>query len=226
MTESEWVACTDPTPMLDFLRGQASERKLRLFGCGFCWHFWYRLPDERIRQAWEVAERYADGCATEEERTQAIRPLLLEERLPLWRQKGRNVEAGSLEENLLAYLHQAAVGSLHLRPRWASLTLGPPRGWEALRPEQRRIICTILHDVVGNIFRPAAIDSAVLDWDDGRGKKIAQSIYEGHAFERMPEVAEALEEAGCTDTAILDHCRQPREHVRGCWLLDLLLGKK
>jgi hypothetical protein len=192
MTEEEWLSCTDPEPMLEVLRGKSSDRKLRLFGCGFCWHFWHRLPDERIRQAWMVAERYADGCATEAERTQAIGPLLQEDQTPLWRQQGRKVEAGSREENLLAYLQQAAVGSLHLRPRWASLTLGPPRGWEALRPEHRQITCTILHDVMGNIFRPRVIDPGILSWNDGRVKKIAQAIYENHAFDRMAEMADAL----------------------------------
>src|SRR5262249_2665650 len=60
MTEAEWIACTDPQPMLEFLRGQVSSRKMRLFACACCRHSWRRLPDHRSRQGVEAAERYAD----------------------------------------------------------------------------------------------------------------------------------------------------------------------
>ncbi len=57
-------------------------------------------------------------------------------------------------------------------------------------------------------------------------QKIARGIYDDRAFDRMPILADALEEAGCTDIEILNHCRQPGEHFRGCWVVDLLLGKE
>ena len=56
--------------------------------------------------------------------------------------------------------------------------------------------------------------------------QIAQAIYDDRAFDRMPILADALEDAGCTDRAILDHCRSEGPHVRGCWVVDLLLGKE
>jgi hypothetical protein len=55
---------------------------------------------------------------------------------------------------------------------------------------------------------------------------LAQSIYTDRAFDRMPILADALEDAGCDNADILNHCRQPGEHVRGCWAVDLILGKK
>src|SRR6516162_11442846 len=67
MTESEWLASTDPKKMLEFLRGNASKRKLRLFACGFCRQFWHLLTDKRSQRAVEVAERYADGEGTDEQ---------------------------------------------------------------------------------------------------------------------------------------------------------------
>jgi hypothetical protein len=73
MTEAEWLACDDPGPMLDFLRGRPSERKLRLFACACCRRVWYLLRDKRSRRAVEVAEGYADGQATTEERAAARR---------------------------------------------------------------------------------------------------------------------------------------------------------
>ncbi len=70
-----------------------------------------------------------------------------------------------------------------------------------------------------------AFDAAWLAWNGGTVQKVAQSIYDERAFDRMPILADALEEAGCTNQDILGHCRQPREHVRGCWVVDLLLGE-
>jgi hypothetical protein len=81
----------------------------------------------------------------------------------------------------------------------------------------------LLRDIIGNPFQHVTIDPT---WRTGTVTKLAQAIYDERAFDRMPILADALEEAGCTDATILDHCRQPGEHVRGCWLVDLLLGKK
>jgi hypothetical protein len=78
----------------------------------------------------------------------------------------------------------------------------------------------------GNPFRPVTIDPAWLTWNDGTVVKLAEAIYDERAFDRMPILADALEEASCTNADILAHCRQPGEHVRGCWVVDLLLGKE
>jgi hypothetical protein len=64
-----------------------------------------------------------------------------------------------------------------------------------------------------------------LTWNDGTVIKIAQAIYNERAFERLPILADALEDAGCDNADILRHCREPGEHMRGCWVVDLLLGK-
>jgi hypothetical protein len=64
-----------------------------------------------------------------------------------------------------------------------------------------------------------------LTWNDGTVYKIALGIYEDDAFERMPILADALEDAGCDNADILAHCRGDGPHVRGCWVVDLLLGK-
>ena len=63
-------------------------------------------------------------------------------------------------------------------------------------------------------------------WNAGTVRRIAQAIYDDRAFDRMPILADALEDAGCDNADILNHCRESREHVRGCWVVDLLLGKE
>jgi hypothetical protein len=69
------------------------------------------------------------------------------------------------------------------------------------------------------------VETIWLAWNDGIVPKLAQAIYDDRVFDRLPILADALEEAGCTNADILNHCRQPGEHVRGCWVVDLLLGK-
>jgi hypothetical protein len=84
----------------------------------------------------------------------------------------------------------------------------------------------LVRDVFGNPFRPTpAVDDAWLAWNHGIIDKMARVIYDERAFDRMPVLGDALEEAGCADADILGHCRQASPHTRGCWLIDLLTGK-
>jgi hypothetical protein len=86
--------------------------------------------------------------------------------------------------------------------------------------------CALLRDLVGNLLRPLpSIDPGSVAWNDGAVGKLAQAVYENPAFDRLAVLADALEEAGCTDTDILQHCRGPGPHVRGCWVVDLILSK-
>jgi hypothetical protein len=101
--------------------------------------------------------------------------------------------------------------------------------WESvvstIRREEEFALTTILRHLFGNPFRPVFLNPAWLIWNDGTVQKLAQAIYDERAFDRMPILADALEDAGCTNQDILDHCRSGGEHVRGCWVVDLLLGK-
>ncbi|MFO0796468.1 MAG: hypothetical protein U0804_03265 [Gemmataceae bacterium] len=80
----------------------------------------------------------------------------------------------------------------------------------------------LLRDIVGNPFRPVAFDPA---WRTEAVVGLARGAYEDRAFDRLPVLADALEDAGCADAAVLAHCRGPGPHVRGCWVVDLVLGK-
>jgi hypothetical protein len=228
MTEQEWLACTDPQKMLEFLRGKASDRKLRLFAVACCRRIWPLMTDERSRRAVEVAERLADDMASQIE-------------LDLARKEARaaiptlhpSIDASggdrtSREAILRIVVTRAAwsavrvpVSSLHvaLRTAWVAEQRDP--AWHG-----EPWLSNLLRELVGNPFRPVFLDPAWLAWNDGTVRRLAQCIYEERAFDRLPILADALEEAGCADADILSHCRGPGPHVRGCWAVDAILGKE
>lgn len=94
------------------------------------------------------------------------------------------------------------------------------------KKEEREIQTLNLKDIMGNPFRPVATDPTWLSWHDGPVPRIAQAIYAERRFADLPILADALEEAGCNNADILSHCRSNGQHVRGCWVVDLILGKQ
>ncbi len=84
----------------------------------------------------------------------------------------------------------------------------------------------LVREVFGNPFRPFVVDPAWLTWDGGTVPGIAQGIYEESAFDRLPILADALEDAGCEDRVVVGHCRFGERHVKGCWVVDAVLGLK
>jgi hypothetical protein len=99
---------------------------------------------------------------------------------------------------------------------------------------EREIQANLLRDIFGNPFGPQlASDLSWETWHDRTLPKLAQAIYDERDLPggrldttRFGVLGDALEDAGCTDTEILAHCRGPGPHVRGCWVVDLLLGKE
>jgi hypothetical protein len=75
-------------------------------------------------------------------------------------------------------------------------------------------------------FQAPAVEPAWRSSNSGAAIQLAQGIYADRAFDRLPILADALEDGGCTNADILNHCRQPGEHVRGCWCVDLVLGRE
>jgi hypothetical protein len=95
---------------------------------------------------------------------------------------------------------------------------------EARLAAEQAIQCDLLRDIFAP-FAVAAVHPSCLAWNGNTIPKIAQGIYEDRAFDRLPILADALEDACCDNADILAHCRSGGEHVRGCWVVDLLLGK-
>jgi hypothetical protein len=224
MTEAEWLACADPQKMLEVLRRKASDRKLRLFAVACCRRVWHLLVDKRSRDAVEVAERFADGAATDQE--------LQDAKSNAWEFSLHIVH----EDERFFDLDQNALDAADA-PAWAaewSVDYGSEYSGCPLRvvvATQRALgtaegtsQANLVRCVFDNPFRAAALDPAILQGQDTTVLKLAQAIYNERAFDRLPVLAGALEEVGCHDAELLAHCREPGPHTRGCWVVDLILG--
>jgi hypothetical protein len=217
MTEADWLACNDPEPMLQFLcGGQASERKMRLLACACCRRVWDLLTDPRSRRAVEVAERFADRQATPRELGEALRDAAKAADLTSW------AAYWAANRKLSGPILNVFAAASALRRQ--DLQNGVA-DWDAALALKSRRQVRLVHEVMGNPFRPRALGPDWLAWESGVARHLAEGIYQEQAFERMGVLGDALEDAGCTDEVILGHCRGPGEHVRGCWVLDLILDK-
>jgi hypothetical protein len=101
------------------------------------------------------------------------------------------------------------------------LTAEQQQAWERERARQ----CDLLRCVFGNPFRPVTFDPSWVSTHDGVVLRLARLIYEERRWADLPVLGDALEDAGCRDEAVLAHCRGGGEHARGCWVVDLVLGR-
>jgi hypothetical protein len=229
VTEAEWLACTDPQKMLEFLRGKASDRKLRLFACACVRRVWHRLGEVAAPTEIEASERFADGQSSRNE-LRSIRSQLGARGGYSAAWAANNALHAVLENGADIAASRAAIYSAdflyYFTDEQKSLTdTGSREEAVAAREVERTELTCVLRDIFDNPFRPVAINPAWVAWNDGTVQKIAQAIYDERAFDRMPILADALEEAGCTNQDMLAHCRSGGEHVRGCWAVDLILGR-
>jgi hypothetical protein len=225
MTEAEWLATTRPYDLTHY-KACRSARKRRLLSAAFARRVLTLVPDDCYQPAIETAERYADGLATEEEMRKARRVTI-----KAWKER-KFAEAGNHAATAaLATLAKDAVMAVHaLEPAGhARASLTRP-DWQAGHDEETRVQCVLTRDVFGNPFRPV---KCVSSWLTPRVRALALGIYQERSLpagtlepDRLLVLADALEEAGCDNTDILAHCRGAGPHVRGCWVVDLLLGKE
>jgi hypothetical protein len=215
MTETEWKTCDNPKAMLGFLADERkpSERKLRLFSCACLRRVCNTLPDEQARKAVEVAERFADGLADEDEREQAL----------MQAARARNLGGQAARWVLVSVARTGAMMIVDVAGQIAACPRGQeydPSRWEAEWQAQ----CVLLRDLFGPLpFLPVAIAPS---WRTTHVLEVAQSIYDNWAFDRMLELGQSLYQVGCNDREILRHCVWSEEHARGCWVVDLVLAKQ
>jgi hypothetical protein len=213
MTEAEWLAGHDWVVMLHALRAVApvSNRKARLFGCACCRAAAHRFVHPASAGLVDLAERLADGLATEDERLAGL---------------AQSDEAldYAVDFGLAAYHMANAVEELledgEADPFIGSRQVAESLDWgEYERPKHARL----LHEHFGNPFRPVCFDPA---WRTDTALTLARQMYESREFSAAPILADALQDAGCDADDLLNHLRDPHAaHVRGCWALDLVLGK-
>jgi hypothetical protein len=239
MTEQEWLTSSDVLKMANLIsrwqgtsRRKVGRRKLRLFGCACCRQFWELMTDPRSRHAVETAERLADALATQAEANEGHKQALealrdLEERRwgERYRETGR--AHGWLESDEFIAL-QGACMVLDVQiggSTYATLGYSYSNGSSEypIYAKRRRWEADALRCLFGNPFRPVTMQPG---WRTEATQAIAAGIYAERGFAQLPVLADALLDAGCSDPQVLEHCRGGGVHVRGCWVVDLLLEKQ
>jgi hypothetical protein len=223
MTEEEWLneqygaqRMIGGLDSLRFHRTKTGRRKLRLYavGCGLI--VADKLPDERLRQAIHIAERYADGLALKAELA-AIRSKVHPLRSSLGPFRNESIEVQVAVDIAVAATEHNPKDAAFYIPT-TRMPLAGKFPWE----KAKAVLCRMLRRIVGNPFRPVAFAP---EWRTTVAVGIAAQIYESREFGNLPVLADALEDAGCDHPAVLAHCREPGEHARGCWVVDGVLGK-
>lgn len=230
MTEQVWLKCADPALMLAELSGErGDERKLRLFAVA-CARRQQPISHDEEQQlkAIDDAEAYADAAVDLWQMTIAGASAAREDPIGL----GLSCTDLSAHHAAKATAANAAERAGERSAQAAELAgTTDEAAMDAMRliaaVVEKKQQADLLRCIVGNPFRDVpSIDPAWLAWNNGVIPAMARSIYEERAFERLPLLADALEEAGCADAAVLKHCRGPGPHARGCSVVDLLLGKE
>ena len=223
MTEAEWLVCTKPVSMLRLLGPRMTARKGRLLACA-CYRErgWDQGCEPPYRNAVAVAEKYADGLADN------IALFASKPRLESARGGEPRFGPGARwpmpedETTIVIYWRNLAARDLTseqmgLVENGAVYAAGMEAGREPRREHARFVRC-----VFGNPFRPTTLEHS---WLTSTVLTLASGIYAERAFDRLPILADALQDAGCENIDILSHCRSEGPHVRGCWVVDLLLDK-
>jgi len=250
MTETEWLAGCDTQRLLEYAIGKVGQRKLQLFACACCRRVWSALG-QASRRLIEVDELHVDGRASDEELQRAFLAAAESE----WRVAGNPTlftpwrsSFHAFEAVLHATRHnaleprrnydcgivadQATIAAYYevVRGRGGDIEREFPSAeidWDeenVIRHAEASAQCQILRDIVGNPFCLAATTVSP-DRYPRAAALLAQSIYDDRDFDRLPELADALDRAGCCHASVSAHCRESTPHVLGCWVLDLLLDK-
>jgi hypothetical protein len=225
MTEAEWLQSDDHFQMTYFVAERMSLRKLRLAEVAVCRRVEHHLVDDRSRRALEVSEAYADGLVSDEMLAEARShaEAAYQSQLP------HNYSARDVQVTAALYVC-CSVGTesdMRMQVDMIDIVLGAPKPPpDSIPPELRAASVAeaeLVRDVFGNPFRPVIFSPS---WRTDTALTLARQMYEARDFSAMPILADALQDAGCDSEDILNHCRGPGPHVRGCWVVDLVLDKQ
>lgn len=173
------------------------------------------MNDKRLREAVIFMQRYADQSARLEE-LQSIQSSVLAARQEIEGETPGNPPATIAARSVNDLVWQSPVVA-------AQQILIIHAAESSVQAEEDAFQCGLLRDVFGGKFHPTVMDNR---WRTSSVVDLAHAICEQFACERMPVLGDALMDAGCESKAIISHCRAEQLHVRGCWVLDLILDKK
>jgi hypothetical protein len=206
VSEEEWLSCDEPPKLMAaLLEGSRSptDRKIRLYACAVAALYLSAHPaDICFHKVLAVAERFADGGATADELQQAGREA---QRRYQWQ----------TDDTALQVVRHAA----YLQTRGSSNSVRYATSYTYFDSKTNALL---FRCIFGNPYRPVSVDPTWLTLDV---VTLAEGIYQERAFDRLPILADALQDAGCDNTDILSHCHSEGPHVRGCWPVDLIFGK-
>jgi hypothetical protein len=235
MTEGEWLTGAKPWDMVNALWQIGSARKFRLFACECCRQVMNPFVPPLTVRAVTAAEAFADGEITAEALAQVRE--VVSRAFQAASSGDRDRGTGYLSRLLAGCTSVCTVnqrlGTAEMAQDVCHATARAAADVPLFRTEggdhppeylaELAVQADLLRDIFGNPFREVAFDPA---WRTSDVLAMAQGMYANRDFSAMPILADALQDAGCDDETILAHCREDREHVRGCWVVDLLLGKK
>ena len=241
MTEVEWMVCKEPRLLLRHLRQlmdgdmwrtwiynpERTPRKWRLFACACCYRIW-RWLDRGAREMVLWSE-----CIAEQKYTKAEWDILVK----AFRAKSSRIRCEHHAANAAiatfaggAMVPDGAGRSRRVRAhKLAAKFIGQRK--QSVRREELDVEaahqCALIRDIFGNPFCPfPPLAPAVVAWNNDTVRRVAQAIYDERTFDCLSNLADTLELAGCTNAEILKHCREPGSHVKGCWVVDLILNKE
>lgn len=223
MTEDEWLTSTNPYMLGRLPAATENKRKVRLYAVACCRRLSLWFHDSRLRKAVDAAEKYSDGklkLATLERwntvANEAHRTCPQPESVPM-----RFPPEWQANYAVINATHYDAYVNCDRLSRIVVGTAGTTD--ESALVEIQSWLCNIIRDIFGNPFRSISFD---VSWRTSTTVAIANQMYESRDFSAMPILADALQDAGCENDDVLNHCRAANGvHVRGCWVVDLVLGK-
>ena len=238
MTEPEWLRARYSEELLRFIEPKVSDRKLHCFAIACARRIAPLLPHPASLHGVEAMQRFVEGQCSPEDISrlswdvegaafrveigggvpwlQLVEQLPTEYLLELVANPTYAIQSGRDLLTRAAYF----VDSIFCTTPWERRS----RDWpQATPPGNLFRPIALVHEVFGNPFRPVTFSTA---WRTSTAVAIAQQMYESRDFSPMPILADALQDADCDHEDILNHCRDANgTHVRGCWAVDLVLGK-
>jgi hypothetical protein len=250
MQEYGWFLRNDFRDMMEVLGPHPSRRKMQLTACACIRGLGNLLSDPQSWRAIEAVEDCADMAGRDE--VEVARSLvaarLAEARAQVQQEQIGVPEWPMSDRWYVSYIAGQRENKFNSLPVvWAARVLESALSADGFTPQAlsdaaaslrksvdvtdreglirvRTAQCSLLRDIFGNPFRPVAFSP---DWRTDTAVTLARLMYEPRDFSLMPILADALQDAGCEHADVLDHCRDPNgTHVRGCWVVDLVLDKQ